>query len=303
MTITYLDQNAASYLALAKPGSQWEAIRSALVDAFEQRRLVCPMPVETLVESAPCDRATRIAIEDFFNSVSGGTRFRSYSEILIDKTLALVRQHHDAVAFATVGSGWGARDEAARITKELHSHARNRMRQRIKANTFPSGAADMSPDEIFRSCSLDRCGVLWRDLQKFAAVPTTLISEYEIPWLMSGLIAQGLTTVEAERLGEAVRYHKWEAIFVNFFDLMLGGRWDHDKLHGQRPNYQPNDEIDRWRAAVALGHSDLFITDPYMADLCRRERVGKYTPTVVFSTKQVDAILRFMHRNLTVRRS
>lgn len=297
MTITYLDQNAASYLALAKSGTRWEAIRSVLVDAFDKRRLVCPMPLETLVESAPCDHATRIVIEDFFYSVSGGTIFRSYSEILIDKTLALVRQHHDAVAFATMGSGWGARDEAARITKESHSETRERMRQRIEANTFPSGAADMSADEIFRSCSHDRCSTLWRDLQKFAAVPTTLISEYEIRWLMSGLIDRGLTTVEAQQLGEAVRYHKWEAIFVNFFDLMLGSRWDHDKLHGQRPNYQPNDEIDRWRAAVALGHSDLFITDPYMADLCRRARVGDYTPTVVFSTKQAEAILQFIHES------
>jgi hypothetical protein len=62
MTITYLDQNAASYLALAKPNSQWEAIRSALSDAFQTRRIVCPMPSETLVESAACDAAMRIAI-------------------------------------------------------------------------------------------------------------------------------------------------------------------------------------------------------------------------------------------------
>jgi hypothetical protein len=47
-----------------------------------------------------------------------------------------------------------------------------------------------------------------------------------------------------------------------------------------------NDEIDRWRAAVALAHSDLFITDPYMADLCRRAKVADYGPT------NVRAILR-----------
>ena len=296
MTITYLDQNAASYLALGKPGSQWDAIRSVLTEAFPPQRIVCPMPVETLVESAPCDRATRIAIEDFFHTVSGGTRFRSYSDILIDKTLVLVRPHHEAVAFATMGYGWGARDEAALLTKHSHAEARERMTQRIQAYTFPSGAAEMSAGEIFNSSSLDRCGMFWRDLEKFVAIQTTPASEYEVPWLMAGLVARSLTVTEAQELGEAIRHHRWEAIFVNFFDLLLGSRWDHDKVHGQRPNYDPNDEIDRWRAAVALGHSDLFITDPYMADLCRRARVADYTPTVVFSTKQTDAILHFLHQ-------
>jgi hypothetical protein len=190
VTIVYLDQNAASYLALPKSGSQWQAIRAALLKGFEeQHRIVCPMPLETLVESAPCDRAIRTAIEEFFHSVSGGTRFRSFSEILVDKTLALVREDHNAVAFGTIGFGWGARDEAARIARESHSQTRERMTRRIEAYEFPSGAGNMSAEEIFRSASLDRCGMFWRDLQKFAAVPTTPASDYETSRLMTGLIA------------------------------------------------------------------------------------------------------------------
>ena len=294
MTIAYLDQNAASYLALAQPGSQWHEIRSALAAGFLEQRIVCPMPLETLVESAPCDRATRTAIEDFFHSVSGGTRFRAYSEILVDKTLALVRADHEAVAFAEMGSGWAARDEAARDTREFHSQTRDRMIARIQTYNFPAGAEDMTAEQIFRSSSLERCGMLWRDLQKFVLTPATPATDYETPWLMSGLIAHELTGVEAQQLSEAVRFHHWEPIFVNFFDLMLGSRWDHDSVHGQR-RYKPNDEIDRWRAAVALAHSDLFITDSGTADLCRRAIVADYTPTVVFSTKQADEILQFLH--------
>jgi hypothetical protein len=297
MTITYLDQNAASYLALAKPGSPWDTIRSALCAAFQTQRIVCPMPLETLIESAPCETAVRIAIEEFFQSVSGGTRFRSYPDILIDKTLVLIRPHHQAVAFGIVRYGWGKRDEAARITKDSHEKRRERMNQRIQAYTSPSDAAGMSAMEIFRSGCLDRCGAFVRDLEKFADVPTTSVSEYEISWLMSGLIDRGLCVTEAHELRETVLCHKWEAIFVNFFDLILGSRWEHDRLHRQRPNYDPNDEIDRWRAAVALGHSDLFITDPYMADLCRRAKVADYTPTAVFSTKQTDGILRFIRQS------
>ena len=297
MIIGYLDQNAASYLALAKPGSPWDAIRSALGAAFQTQRILCPMPLETLIESAPCEAAMRIAIEEFFHSVSGGTRFRSYPDILIDKTLALIRPQHEAVAFGIMGYGWGRRDEAARITKESHAERRERMKQRIQAHTSPSDAAGMSAMEIFRSGCLDRCAAFLRDLEKFAEVPTTSVSEYEISWLINGLVRRGLSVTEAHELHEAVRCHKWEGIFVNFFDLILGARWEHDRLHRQRPNYDPNDEIDRWRAAVALGHSDFFITDQYMADLCRRAKVSDYTEIAVFSTQQTDGILHFIRRS------
>jgi hypothetical protein len=296
MIIAYLDQNAASYLALAKHDSPWAAIRSALCAAFQTQRIVCPMPLETLIESAPCETLVRIAIEEFFHSVSGGTIFRSYPDIFIDKTLALIRPHHEAVAFGIVGYGWGKRDDAARITKESHAERRDRMKQRIQAHTSPSDAAGMSAMKIFRSGSLDRCAAFLRDLEKFIDVPTTSASEYEISWLINGLVCRGLSVTEAHEIHEAVRCHKWEGIFVNFFDLILGSRWEHDRLHRQRPNYEPNDEFDRWRAAVALGHSDVFITDAYMADLCHRANVSDYTPTTVFSTKQTDRIFHFIRQ-------
>lgn len=152
----------------------------------------------------------------------------------------------------------------------------------------------MSVRQIFLSSSLERCGAFWRDLQKFVKAPATLATDYNVPWLMSGLITHGLTAGEAQKLAEVVRFGHWGAVPVNFFDLLLGSRWDHDSVHGQRPRYYANDEIDRWRAAVALEHSDLFITDSYIADLCRRAGVAEYTQTVVFSTKQADAILQFL---------
>ena len=255
------------------------------------------MPAETLLESAPCDRSTRIAIEQFFHSVSGGKRFRSIFDILVDETLALVREDHSVVAIAPMGSGWGGRDEAARIARESHSQIREDMKRRVEEYASTSRDEDMPIKDILHRTSLERCGMFFRDLQKFAAIPRPADAVYEVPWLMSGLITLGLTLAEAWQLGEAVRLHRWEAIPVNYFDLLLGSRWEHDSMHGQRPNYEPNDEIDRRRAAVALGHSDLFITDSYTADLCRRSKVADYAPTIVFSTKQADAILEFIRKS------
>ena len=252
------------------------------------------MPTETLVESAPCETQVRIAIEEFFRSVSNGERFLSMWDLIIDETLCLARPGHVICPFGAIGAGWGRRDEAAGIAKEANAMGRERMHQRIEAHTYAPSAASKTPEEIFQSGIEDRCGIFWRDLKRFEKDPTTPATDYEWGWLMEGLMWQGLTTAESIKIGKAVLFHKWEKIRVNFFDLLLGSRWDHDHLIRQRPNYNPNDEIDRWRSAVALCYSDLYVTDGYSADLCRRARVADHTSTLVYSVRQTHEILQFI---------
>jgi hypothetical protein len=269
-------------------------IRDKLTAAFSAGRIICPMPTETLVESSPCETQVRIAIENLFRNVSNGERFLVIWDLIIDETLRLARPSHVIYPFGAIGAGRGRRDEAAKIAREANAVGREKMRQQIVAYTFAPGAADRTPEEIFRSGIKDRCGIFWCDLKKFGADPTTPVSDYEWGWLMDGLMRHNLTTAEASKIGEAVRLCKWERIAVNHFDLLIGSRWDHDHLHGQRPHYHANDEIDRWRSAVALCYSDLYITDGYTADLCRRARVADHTSTLVYSTRQTHEILQFI---------
>jgi hypothetical protein len=292
MQLVYLDQNAASNLARAE--GEWQNIRALLSEGFQRQQISCPMPMETLLESAACDRALRVAIEEFFESVSGGTRFNSYTDILINETLALVREAHQVVLFGLIRHGWGEREEAAQAIRESWDQDRDEMTTRVRGYTFPEGAENMTVEEIFRGSSLERCARLWRDLHKFLSEPRTLTSEYESSWLMRGLISLNLSPDEAMNLCRAIQEHKWDAIPVNCYDLLLGSRWDHDAIHGQRPNYYPNDEIDRWRAAVALSYTDVFITDGYVADLCRRAIAARYTHTAIFSVGRPSSILEYL---------
>lgn len=63
--------------------------------------------------------------------------------------------------------------------------------------------------------------------------------------------------------------------------------------------YKVNDEIDRWRAAVALTYCDLFITDSGAAELAR-EAVRGYEedfPCAIFSVRQtaeIEAAVKLM---------
>jgi hypothetical protein len=149
----------------------------------------------------------------------------------------------------------------------------------------------MSIAEIMYGSAVEMCGKFSRDLHKFSQNRSTPEAAYEIPWLITSLARRGLTVSESRGLIAKIENREWERIPEFQFHLLLGARWDHDALHGQRPKYRPNDEFDRWRTVVALVHSDFFITDGYIADLCRRADTDRYSSTVVLSVQQADVIL------------
>jgi hypothetical protein len=174
------------------------------------------------------------------------------------------------------------------------------MTDRMANAPAPEGAEAMSVKEIFDKIAADGCGMFYRDLLKFLEDENGPIDDYEIPWLMRGLMLHDLTAEEARDLGEKIRYHKWEAIPENYFDLMLTARWEHDRVHHHRPNYTPNDEIDRWRAAVALSCAQLFVTDKYMAGLCQRAGVLQSANLPVLSVSQTDQFRDFLINNAAI---
>lgn len=290
MNVIYLDQNAVSYLAFSEPGSVWWEIRLVLEKKCDEGKSICPMPMETWIESAPCDRKQRVAIEHLFERVALGARFCSFVDILVDETLSLVRPNDRPTGFAKLGSGWAARDDLADNAKRHHAATRQQMADRVSSHSYSAEMLKLSPDDIFRSLCVERCEMFARDLSAFVESPAPL-ETYECGGLMIGLIERGLTKSEAFALMDDGKLRKWLAIPVNFFDLKIGSWWDHDQIHAQRPKYHPNDEIDRLRAAVALSYSNIFITDPYLADLCRRSKISRVSQASTVSTKQHELIL------------
>lgn len=288
----YLDLNAASCLA-TPPDSKWTDIRHCLMRAVQCGVCLCPMPLETIVEAAPCDRARRAAIAEFFAAVSGGLAFRHFEEMVVHSTIQLIRDGWPVPSFALTRQSWTS-DESATNFRSLADAQRQRMIKRMADALAPDGADAMSLKEIFDRISKERCEMFYRDLLKFLEEKSTPITYYEIPWLMKGLILHGLNADEARNLGEKIRYHKWEAIPENYFDLRLTARWEHDRVHRHRPNYTPNDEIDRWRAAVALSCAQLFVTDKYMAGLCQRAGVLEIANLPVLSVSQTDQFREFL---------
>lgn len=286
--IVYLDLNVASEMALAPPTSAWSAICEKLLEEVRKERCLCPMPLETIAEAAPCNLSQRVAIEEFFVTASRGVAFRPHTDMIINSTMALVRDGWPVPWWVPVKAGWAADEEFMTATQKESDESRQQMTKRMAGANPPPGAEAMDVKQIFDQISAQRCGMAFRDVEKFQSDSSTAIDDYEIPWLMNGLIKRQLTSSEANQLGERIRFHKWEAITENYFDLCLNARWEHDRVRGHRPNYKANDEIDRWRAAVALSSSNLFITDKYAADLCHRSGALDIARTTVLSITQKD---------------
>jgi hypothetical protein len=210
--IVYLDLNVASEMALAPTTSEWSAIREKLLEEVRKDRCLCPMPLETIAEAAPCAPSQRMAIEEFFVTASRGVAFRPHTDMIINSTMELVRDGWPVPWWVPVKAGWATDEEFMTTTQKESDESRQRMIARMASANPPPGAEAMDVKQIFDQMSAQRCGMAFRDVEKFQSDPSTAIDDYEIPWLMNGLIKRRLTQTEANLLGERIRFHKWESL-------------------------------------------------------------------------------------------
>ena len=267
-----------------------------LQTGYSHRNVVCPMPLETLIESASCSRATRTSISHLFNELSGGISFKSFTSILIERTLDLVRGTQRTCPYVFLTGEWADDDDAAQIATEKHYKNRIRMKHRQVSINYGGKYSDLSRIQVLRNIAIDRCGMFWRDLERYGNRPDCSVNAFEIPWLINGLRVMNLTVTEAVQLKEMIRYHDWESIPENYFDLLIGSAWEYEYVRNRRTAYDANDEIDRWRAAVALANADVLITDSAFSQLCINAGIANQSNTAIFSVRQINEITEWCQR-------
>ena len=140
MQVIYLDQNAACFLAKANSDPTWQRIREILNKGFRNRKLICPLPSEglVLVESAPLHLDDRKSVQTLFWELSEGVRFKFFTEISSELTLALIRPISHWSPWAFYKPIWAEMDKAAENVKAASESAKQRMLQRM--NGFRSSA-------------------------------------------------------------------------------------------------------------------------------------------------------------------
>lgn len=292
MVIIYLDQNAISEIALALSGTPWALIREEIIALSRDKAVECPIPIETILESAACNKETRDAIDEIFRSVSSNRAFKSLANLLIEHALEMVRPGITVEKFV-VADEYLARDEKAILTTRYsHANMRDRMKQRAKASAQRPMVKTLTPAMVMESFSCDHCGMFFRDINRFLEKTEGARPDYEIPWLIEELINNRITRDEACQLRKAIVRRDWEKTPVLYYFLLLGSTLEYQRERGCKRPYKANDEIDIWRAAVALNSADIFITDKYVVQLCRDSKMADLSPTELFSVNNTTAILK-----------
>src|ERR1035437_5829716 len=137
MQVVYLDQNAASFLAKPNPEPIWREIREALADGFRNRKLICPLPFEGVMETAPRPLELRQAVQSLFWQLSEGVAFKAFTEMSNELTLALIRSIPDWSPWIIWKPIWAEMESAThKVTSDWKS-AKKRMTERMN-NFVPS---------------------------------------------------------------------------------------------------------------------------------------------------------------------
>jgi hypothetical protein len=164
MKIVYLDQNAASFLAKSNSEPIWQEIREALADGFRDRKLICPLPFEGLVETAPLPLQLRQSIQALFWELSEGVAFEAFTEMSNELTLALIRPIPNWSPWLIWKPIWAEMESAAQRVKCDWKSEKERMTERMKGFARSPNLEAMTERELFRAVAAQRSGRICSDL-------------------------------------------------------------------------------------------------------------------------------------------
>lgn len=288
-----LDQNALSMAALAKSGSLWAKVRQLLVDGVEQAKLTCPLPYETIAETAALhgNRAKdRLKIGRLADYLSGGRGFLEHRLIAAKELLALVRFAADIHPYRLIPSGWYLDEKLMKEERDSHREYLAGMSANQAAFvTDPKRPTKRKP--VFDSIALGRNAALWRDLELYIAGRR---DGFECASIMQHFVWWSMTASEALALREAIRHHRFTAIPVNAMHLTLGTCWEQDLMGPKPRKYSASDEIDIARCCVGLAYCGTVVTERYVKTLCQRASSIINPVAAVFSVAEVDDFIEHL---------
>src|SRR6266536_597948 len=164
MQVIYLDQNVASFLAKPSPAPIWREIREALADGFRDRKLICPLPFESVIETAPRPLELRQAIQALFWQLSGGVAFKEFTEMSIELTLALIRPMEGWSPWLVWKPIWAEMERASESIRSDLKAGKERMKERINGFVGSPNLEAMTERELFHAVAAQRSGRICSDL-------------------------------------------------------------------------------------------------------------------------------------------
>ena len=222
MQVVYFDQNAASELAKANPDSIWYEIRESLVCGFRDRKLICPLPFESVIETCPMSLEKRQAIQALFWQLSQGEAFKPFTEMSNELTLGLIRPASDWSPFKKWEPRWAEFENMARNITSDSKAGKRRMEERMSTFVQSAEVETMSEQELFHVVAAKRSHWVCDDLDYLLAGQLTN-SSVNHPGLLDidYFTAAHLSPAEIVALKRAVQHHGWAKIHIHALEIRL----------------------------------------------------------------------------------
>lgn len=302
MIIVCLDQCAISNLALnADKNPVLRELRDLLKRGARDMRLICPLAVETILETTGCGLAERRLIYELQCELAAARlsglvwTFKSMWRLINEETLALARTLSPPSAFQ-IGQWLSPdNDHVAKKTWEDIIASKETMTQRAYSIPLQQVEGDPLFNKIRDGILLDHARHIYRQLERLLNDLSPDSENYLGYGLACHLQKAEITNQELQKLIADVLRRKWEIIPVIFIYAHLSAQVEVEfRRRGSPKVYNPNDEFDVPRMAVGLAASDMIITDKGMTHLCRSVGPRFRSDTAVFGVNKPEEAIAFL---------
>jgi hypothetical protein len=271
----------------------WSQIKSSLIAGVETGKLVCPIPHETIWESTPLSEQRYRRVRELQSRLSRGVFFKSFTRLLSEEVLALVRTGVDITPWEhgcwrdlraqLIGSV--SRDDFMKLKKSVEDQ--------VDALTVDSQNQRLRQAELEQFVRKRVVFDLYHNLDRLNAGQALAANCPFTLDVCDFIRSTGVSLAEVLSLKQFVLHHKYEAIPILFYYIRFVAQFEFDLLHGgRRP--EANDATDLTRMAMALWGSDAHVCDAEMAQLCKKTKIDRFSNTVILPVGQPDKFLRHL---------
>lgn len=306
MLVIYLDQCAISSLVRdADSSHSISALRALLLDGVQRNDLICPIPDETLLESAGMQHATREQMWDLHLKLAANhLAFKNYWQLVREETIAIARSEAPPFWLQMVNFKSLSDHALARTISEQVTEAKKEMKNRVAGGTFQKASPDAVLMDIVESVLKQQVSHVYRQVCRLIEGKVPDPSDHMALDLATALQKEQLSQAELGRIVEELLSRRWEQIPVIFYRGLLVAQCEIEssRVRGDPRGYKVNDEFDIPRLAVGLGYANLILTDRPMVELCRATKMEEFSDCKVGTLTEPDEALETVKRLLAAAR-
>lgn len=295
ITIISLDQNVISLLeTTANVPPAWSEIKSLLIAGVKAGKLVCPIPHEIVWESSALSEKRYKRFKELQSYLSCGISFKSFSRLLGEEVLALVRPGSSLTSYESIN--WY--DQADRVVgsiREKFFEIRASVKKQFDSLTTDFRNKDLSLEKLTKFIEAKNKHDLYDNLERLRSRQPLQAACSDTLEVCEFLSKNKISNEEIESLKKLVMEHKYESIPIFFYHNRLLVQFEYQLLQGGR-RQKPGDPNDLTRAATALWASQMFVCDAELAEACKKAKISELQskPTIILSAQQPPLFLKHL---------